>query len=291
MLKKADAQTNVYHPFPDSSALWNEESWWYNPPGFVHNPQIEFFGGDTIISTIHYKKIMASGYKYYINQTCCNYVNGYLGAMRQDTTHKKIYFCKASTTKDTLLYNFNLHHGDTLSLSYINPTKSNYISSIDSILIGTTYRKKYNISVLPVGSSSSFVSLIEGIGSTFGLLYMLTPPFEAGSTLNCFSQNHVTLYPNMTDSCSSTVSIKEIKNNSALNFVVYPNPAQNNFTIQTNVSDKQTLQIVDVNGKLVLTQIINGTTSIDASILAQGVYNISLTSSEGVVNKKLVIVK
>jgi hypothetical protein len=74
-------------------------------------------------------------------------------------------------------------------------------------------------------------------------------------------------------------------------FQIYPNPAQNNFTIQTSNTDKQALQIFDVNGKLVLVQTINGTTSIDASILSQGVYNISITSNEGVVNKKLVIVK
>jgi hypothetical protein len=121
MLKKADGQTNIYHPFPDSSALWNETSSWYNPPGWEYNPQIEFFGGDTIILTTHYKKIMASGYDSYpsLSQTCCNYVNLYLGAMRQDTAHKKIYFCKATTTKDTLLYDFNLQVGDTIPLSFI----------------------------------------------------------------------------------------------------------------------------------------------------------------------------
>jgi hypothetical protein len=293
LLKKIDAQTNVYHPFPDSSALWNETSWWASTP-VGNNPQIEFFGGDTIISNIHYKKIMASGYEYASgNQTCCNYVNRYLGALRQDTAHKKVYFCNASTTKDTLLYNFNLHVGDTLKLTYINHiANTNYVSSIDSILIGTTYRKQYNINGLSVSSiSSSFVSLIEGIGSTLGLLEPLVAPFESGSALNCFSQNHVTLYPAGTDSCSSTVSIKEIKNNSSIILTIYPNPAQNNFTIKTNTNEKQNLQVFDVNDKLVLTQTINGTTNIDASTLAQGVYNVSLTSNEGVVNKRLVVVK
>jgi hypothetical protein len=51
------------------------------------------------------------------------------------------------------------------------------------------------------------------------------------------------------------------------------------------------VQVYDVNGKLVLNQTINGKTSIDASSLNEGVYNISLQSNEGVVNKKLVIVR
>ena len=74
-------------------------------------------------------------------------------------------------------------------------------------------------------------------------------------------------------------------------FQIYPNPAQNNFFIETNNIDKQVLQITDVSGKQVLSQTINGTTSIDISNLSPGVYNLSLTSSQSVANKRLVIVK
>ncbi|HXD91577.1 MAG TPA: leucine-rich repeat domain-containing protein [Bacteroidia bacterium] len=72
---------------------------------------------------------------------------------------------------------------------------------------------------------------------------------------------------------------------------IYPNPMQNNFVIETNNTDKQIVQITDVNGKQVLTQTISGTTSIDISNLSQGIYNLSLISNESVINKRLVIVK
>jgi len=72
---------------------------------------------------------------------------------------------------------------------------------------------------------------------------------------------------------------------------IYPNPTQNNFTIEVSNNDKQTLSVFDINGKLVLSQTINGTTSIDASNLAVGVYNISIANTQGVINKRLVIVK
>ena len=48
----------------------------------------------------------------------------------------------------------------------------------------------------------------------------------------------------------------------------------------------------DVNGKLVLSQTIsNGKADIDASTLSEGVYNVSLLNSDGVVNKRLIITK
>ena len=74
-------------------------------------------------------------------------------------------------------------------------------------------------------------------------------------------------------------------------FKIFPNPAQNNFTLEVSNSEKQNLVVYDVNGKQVLSQTISGTTTIDASNLSQGVYNISISSNQSVVNKKLVVVK
>ncbi len=72
---------------------------------------------------------------------------------------------------------------------------------------------------------------------------------------------------------------------------VYPNPNNGSFVVETNATEKQTVQIYDVTGKLVLTQSLSGKTNIDAGSLNEGVYNISITGSEGVVNKRMVIVR
>ncbi|HEX7415234.1 MAG TPA: T9SS type A sorting domain-containing protein [Bacteroidia bacterium] len=72
---------------------------------------------------------------------------------------------------------------------------------------------------------------------------------------------------------------------------IYPNPNNGSFVIEPSNNTKQTMQVYDVNGKIVLSQTINGKTTIDASSLNEGVYNISLISNEGVVNKRLVIVR
>ena len=87
---------------------------------------------------------------------------------------------------------------------------------------------------------------------------------------------------------NGTNSITEFSRKNTI--VIYPNPTQNNFTIETTNNEKQTLNLYDVNGKLVLSQTINGTTTINASTLAQGIYNLSITSNESITNKRLVIV-
>ncbi|HXD92707.1 MAG TPA: T9SS type A sorting domain-containing protein [Bacteroidia bacterium] len=97
------------------------------------------------------------------------------------------------------------------------------------------------------------------------------------------------VYVNVLNGNQTTDINKLSKNNNQVN--IYPNPTQNNFTIETSTTDKQTLQIFDVNGKLVLSQTINGKTNIDASHFAEGVYNLSLTGQSDVVNKRLVIVR
>ena len=94
--------------------------------------------------------------------------------------------------------------------------------------------------------------------------------------------------PDPGSTCSKVaISSFHIKND----VIIYPNPAQNNFTIETNTNQKQTLQLFDVNGKLILSQSIIDKTTIDVGNLSAGVYNLSLINSTGVVNKKLVIVK
>ena len=72
---------------------------------------------------------------------------------------------------------------------------------------------------------------------------------------------------------------------------LYPNPTTSNLSIQTNSSDKQTLQIINASGQLVFTETIQGTTNIDVHNLSAGVYNITITNNQSTTNKRLVIVK
>lgn len=75
--------------------------------------------------------------------------------------------------------------------------------------------------------------------------------------------------------------------------LVFPNPGNGIFTLETKTEGKQTLYILDESGKLVLTKTILGTSTIDASSLRAGIYNLSITGNNGetITNRRLVIVR
>ncbi|MHB8260220.1 MAG: GH25 family lysozyme [Bacteroidia bacterium] len=75
-------------------------------------------------------------------------------------------------------------------------------------------------------------------------------------------------------------------------FVIYPNPNAGTFHIDyTGVNGEAIVNVYDVNGKLVLSQTMNGKTNIDASNLSDGIYNVNITNTDGVINKRIVIVR
>ena len=287
------AQTNKYHPFPDSNAVWSETDYLNtcncpNPCatacGFYDN---YFIKGDILKGSYTYHKIYNTS-QYFQYNGIAPAGTGFYAGIRQDTVARKVYcFVYGTGTNDTLLYDFNLHVGDTLPKSYVNGgTFNNHVSSIDSIIIGTTYRRQYHISSTNP-PDSNYVQLIEGIGSTFGITSYLAPPFEGGYILNCFTQNDVTQYTNpmASSNCNLTMGVKTI--NRQLTFQIYPNPAANSF--QVSISGNSTIKeitVYDMLGNIVL----NPTkTNIDVSSLANGVYFINLQTSEGFLTKKLIV--
>ncbi|MHB8260588.1 MAG: T9SS type A sorting domain-containing protein [Bacteroidia bacterium] len=94
---------------------------------------------------------------------------------------------------------------------------------------------------------------------------------------------------NISQICPSLSGIEILYNNNEIS--IYPNPASNQFFIDANTIDKLTMVLYDVNGRLVLIRSISGKSNIDISSLDEGVYTISIISNEGVINKKLVIIK
>ena len=75
--------------------------------------------------------------------------------------------------------------------------------------------------------------------------------------------------------------------------IIYPNPSKGNFLIETNILTKQTVTMLDENGRIVLSQNITGTSNIDASALRAGIYTVLIkdNSSDAIEKKRIVIVK
>src|SRR4051812_17318900 len=113
LLLNTKAQTSVYHPFPDSNAVWNMGrsgglQSCYNS-GYHENFSYIFIG-DTVINTRTYHQLFIP----FVQKTdTCTMIGwhtspGYAGCIRQDTVGKKVFFIAPGSSSEYVLYDFNL---------------------------------------------------------------------------------------------------------------------------------------------------------------------------------------
>jgi len=88
-------------------------------------------------------------------------------------------------------------------------------------------------------------------------------------------------------SLAGTVSLGIKQNIGDSNITIYPNPSNGSFVIEATTNEKQALEIFDVTSKMVLSQSINGKTSIDVSTLDNGIYFVQVKTKENTSTKKL----
>ena len=287
------AQFNVYHPFPDSNAGWRETIFY--TPSTVEYVEFDYYvNGDTIVNGKKYKKLNTSGgYSFIPNgppdSTWYCYDSLYC-LLREDTSTRKVYVCFPNYTKDTLLYNFNLHVGDTLRQTYIKRWgDTETVKAIDSVLVGSTYRKQFLIALNNYSNNVVFDSLIEGIGSSEGLLELMVPPFESGSWMDCFTDSTVQFsygatYPcNIFHKCHDAGIAAVGKPETSVS--VYPNPSSGNYKFQiTNYAmQKVNIEVFNVLGEKVYSKftVHNSPFTIDLSSNPNGIYLYRITSENG----------
>jgi hypothetical protein len=175
--------------------------------------------------------------------------------------------------------------GDTVVANFSGCCGFPTITSIDSILIGLNYRKKFNVD----GGAYRY---IEGIGGSWGFIEQLVT-FESGSSLICFSENNQTLFPDTTSTCFIITSAsKDLKGSET--FKLYPNPTNQFTTLEfTNPTQQNcTLRLYDLRGQVVRT--INNITTdqigIERQSFASGLYFFQLrTDRQIIANGKLII--
>ena len=279
------AQTSVYHEFPDSNANWNIHFYVY--PTLSWPPSSEHYtttiSGDTIINASTYHKLNIPHIQVDTNGACFMiFFTGYQGAIRQDTLIKKVYYVSPYDTTEQLLYDFTLQIGDTVK-GYFGPNYLVFpatVYSIDSILIGNNYRKMWNI------SGGIINTIIEGIGSSFGLLESPYPnasfqcPLEF--TLTCFSQNGASLYPNGATNCQIITNATDISNFVASS-VISPNPFISLATLKVPLEyENAAFKIYNVAGLLVRSQTVTyPNTLIKRETLCSGIYFYKIINRNG----------
>ena len=296
----AEGQVSVYHPFPDTNAIWRVN--YYNTAicasqGVYYYEENQYtLSGDTFIAPYTYKKVYISGYSVNTFISPCNwaptYFYNYAGCLRQDSANKKVFSVNTSNA-DTLLYDFNKNVGDTLHL-WAGHSYTCTIQSIDSVLIGNNYHKRFNIFM--ASTSYSGISMIEGIGSTAGIFggitrlsYFSNGSPNQGPKLVCFSHK-TDVYPSDSSSCtllSPTTGIVKQVNSDANQIIIYPNPSNSIVGVTLLGNNKvEEISLVDVLGKEVLT---TKETIIDVSSLQEGIYFVQVKTADGVATKKIII--
>ena len=221
-------QSNVYFPLPNSNAGWRENSGGNESMDCKDYKDILI--GDSLINGLIYHKIQRSGVHYWDAPLmgCSNNIwfhfNNYQGAYRNDSINKKVYYVQPGSSSELLLYDFNLCLNCQLPATCIySPTNNYFIGYTDSTLIGNQYRKRYGI--FSQNSSFPFVgNLIEGIGSTLGLLDRIEQPFEHYTELQCFELNGTTVYSKLdTTTCWTIVGIEQ-NIERKIDIKIIPNP-------------------------------------------------------------------
>ena len=282
----ANAQTTVYHPFPDSNAVWNV-NFWMGCWGGVSNDNYSItFSGDTIVGSQSYHKLVTPYVQSNSTGNCGTVATGYKGAIRHDAINKKVYFIPPATSAEQLLYDFTMQVGDTVRgylETYTNPDE--VVQAIDSVLIGNSYRKRWII------NTCYNIDFIEGIGSTYGLIQS-SPGCVTDLpdlSITCFQQNGQALYPDTNTNCGLITSVNTISK-VAGEIKIFPNPSQGSFTIcfEQSMNIKE-WGITDMLGKAIFRIQANNQTNIKINNLPSGTYILNAIDKENKsMNRKIV---
>lgn len=234
------AQTKPYIPFPADII-----SYGYINHGTADNNYYSVYRaeihGDTIINGLHYsnyylaEKAPDDPYKNPYPNTSGSFIH-LAGAIRNDTASKKVYLYRPGTNAEELLYDFDLHVGDTIfkdrGYGFYHSWVNNYsffsqdvridtawVSRIDSVFMphDGLYHRRFNFNIsLKYGSfghshittDTVFMNttvyyrikidpLIEGVGVLYNPLRLLTQ-FESSFELTpqCLSIDGKAAYSN-----------------------------------------------------------------------------------------------
>lgn len=268
-----NGQTNVYHPFPEGNAVWNiNYSLNCNWAGIANENYSIEIANDTLINLVSYHTLKTFYIESFSTGICGSpggpvYI--YRGAIRQDTSLKKVFIVPPDSSNEELLYDFNLTVGDTVRgflEPYPNLAVSDVVFSIDSILIGSQHRKIWYF------DPNHNIAMIEGIGWTFGLTEPSPHTIDgSGFNITCFSQNGVTLYPDSNSICNLINYDAKIEIEESI-LLIFPNPNSGIFTVKSNSTKLSKFELFNIYGQLIMTKNTPVNSEFNFNISDKGLY-------------------
>lgn len=284
------AFTNVsnaqsYTSFPENVALWDI----YDRPTEPDIRQKRLLRytmkGDTLINGKSYNKIYCSTLVYTFPPEKLTVTNlGYCFGIRQDIATKRVYrtYDVNNSTIDTLLYDFDLKIGDTVTRTFItrpsNPDQ--VVISIDSV---TFYGKKYKRFHLK--GTMPDAALIEGIGSVNGLIEYNEGSFESAYLLDNFcNSDH--------SDCSVPLALNVAEiNNADKALSIYPNPFSDELYLNFKTDEpKRKGILIDLLGKEIRTfDCSNKQSTMKRGELKDGAYFLKIINGDHTILKKVIV--
>jgi hypothetical protein len=290
--------SQLYQPFPANDGDWRQISQQFFLPEVERWDYEYSISGDSTINGINYHKIFHAGLyemRHYTSASTYTYSSGpgvpsskgYVGAYREDG-QKHIYFCPADSSSEQLLYDFNLAVGDTLPDAYNQAYVVNTVFSIDSVMIGTQYHRRYNISETS-SPNMVYVSLIEGIGSTFGLLETMVPVFEHTDVLMCHTRAGATLFTDgSSGSCALPSAMAISESNRQNTLIAFPNPSGGLIHLKQKQAGE--LYIENLLGdELFHVNVSSETKAVDLSQLPKGIYILKIRTGKQITRVQKII--
>jgi hypothetical protein len=264
---------------------------YFNPTNF--STENLKFTNDTLINTLVYKKVMRSIDAY--QQSWSDF-----GFIREDPD-KRIFYKLNATDPEYLFYNFNIQLFDTITAYTINTFATNFfiqpqtyfVVSVDSALIGETFRKRINLGVIG-DSTYSLEHWIDSTGNTGGLLHnnsMLVGRDSYG--LLCFSEDGIVKYhmPGF-DSCYIVTGLDN-KQLNEMRVKIVPNPITDNSTLileNTNGEDDFIIDIYDVPGSKVCSKTFKNNLPLTRNAFQPGIYFYQIRGESGFIGTGKIVI-
>ena len=203
----------------------------------------------------------------------------YTQLVRQEGRQLRIW----ADDSDQLLYDFDLVVGSTLPLSWNNWNTDITVLAVDSILIGTEMRARYEL------ANSWAQYLIEGVGTSHGLFEPVSNFFDCGYGLDCFGLGTDAFYPPGASgpSCWLTMAVEEPV---ADVWSLSPNPTDDAIVITAARGTLREVVLRDMHGRLVqrLRPAFALNATLDVSALPNGCYAVQVN---GGVPEKLMVAR
>lgn len=199
-----------------------------------------------------------------------------VGYLREDTEDKKVYWIKNGENSETVLYDF----------SY--PIGSNNLGN--GYHISTTEVHEFNLQTIKNLYSfqgNYYDETIQGIGSIGDLIIYKPTIYELegfGFKLLGFSNDNGLTFYNRENQSLQTQDLSQEANS----FKIFPNPANDYLSIQTNNVVKQ-ISIYNLNGNKLMN--LSNTKTINVSSLSIGTYLISVQFEDGTIHRSKFIKK